>query len=782
MKRGLIKVICSVVSISMILVGCSSGQAKSNNEEGKYIKGTYTATAKGFGGEIKVEVTVDEASITNVVVTGESETDGIGTNAIEQLPEKIKEANSIDVDIVSGATVTSKAILSATQLALDKSMGKEQAEVKMIPGEYVAEAQGFAKAEKLSVKVTVSETEILSIEVNEDNGETKPILDEVIELFIPRVIENQSLAVDSICGATTSNNAVRSAVEVALTEALTKANIPTTAIQNFYKEIAKSDKVEELTTDILVIGMGGSGMTAAVSAAEELYEQNGKDASKVNVLGIEKAGKLGGTSALTSSPMVVNQPSKVEARGEEYVDADALREDWYEYTEGDAKEELVDFLIDNSGEAAEWLEDMGFVFGEPEYGFGTPYQVVSYYNGSMGGNKEIINSYFDSMTKHYEDVGGKYLLETEGTELIIEDNKVVGAKAINADGTQYIIKADAVILAGGGFAGSGDMMEKYLSDEYYPLKGVWNLYGSSQNDGKTIQMAIDAGAGTYNISVPPMTHIGGASQIMHEFEVNEIEGQTDMWTGRTATWSLNDIPMVMAVSPDSIAVNRDGYRFTDESGLAMMDPWKAGPNFYSIWSDERIKDIQENGFEYVSTGLFINQGGVPASTPMPEIYDVLDAAIEQGYVYKADTIEELAEKIGVDKDILKENIESYNEYCSSGIANGEIEKAKFVTDIMGNELAPANYLKEVGNGPYYAITGASWCYSTAGGLDIDESFRVLKDDGTTAIDGLYAVGTDSIGVVLTEKKEYVKYGGAAQGWAFTSGKAAGENAVSYIKE
>ena len=160
----------------------------------------------------------------------------------------------------------------------------------------------------------------------------------------------------------------------------------------------------------------------------------------------------------------------------------------------------------------------------------------------------------------YEEYGGKYRLETEATELLKdEEGKIVGVKAINQDGTTYTINAKAVILATGGFGGNGEMQDKYLSDEYYPLNGgTYNIYGMAQNDGKMIQSAIDLGAGTYNIGMPPMSHIGGAYSIMHVYEDIVLDGTYDIWTGKEMTQSLNDVPMMMAIAPNSLAVNRYG--------------------------------------------------------------------------------------------------------------------------------------------------------------------------------------------------------------------------------
>lgn len=457
---GLTAAVCTAVS------GCSSQPAATSTEapaettetlettkaetetqeaeRGTYIPGTYTATAQGFGGDVTVTITVDAESITDVVIEGAQETDGIGSRAVEELPEAIKSAQSEEVDAVAGATITSKAIQTAAGEALAQARGDEaggEVSVKMVPGTYTAQAQGFAKAELLEVSVTVSEDKLESIEVNPDNGETATVLQSAIDLMIPRMIENQSVTVDSICGATVSSNAIKTAAEAAVVEAIVAAGGSESDVKAFYVKEPVSAAQEELETDVLVIGMGGSGFAAAMSAAQAQYEAAGNDASKVSVLGIDKAGKYGGTSALTSSPMAVNPPSMVAQKGSDYVDVDVFKEDWLNYTEGDAKEELIDVMIGKSGETLDWLMDLGFEFAQPVPGFGTPYEVVCYYGeGFIGSDgqttsKSVVGGFFDKMMDAYEEIGGKYLLETEGTQLILEDGKVVGAKAEGADGT-----------------------------------------------------------------------------------------------------------------------------------------------------------------------------------------------------------------------------------------------------------------------------------------------------------------------------------------------------------
>lgn len=140
-----------VLSVLMIvLAACSPAATAPENTQnpapvatatpeasGIYTPGTYTATAKGFGGDVTVTITVDADKITDCKVVGDAETAGIGSNAIEQMPSMIIAANSAEVDAISGCTMTSNAIKLAAEDALRQASGKE-ASVKMQPGTYTA--------------------------------------------------------------------------------------------------------------------------------------------------------------------------------------------------------------------------------------------------------------------------------------------------------------------------------------------------------------------------------------------------------------------------------------------------------------------------------------------------------------------------------------------------------------------------------------------------------------------------------------------------------------------
>lgn len=781
MKKN--SILACVLAGALLLSGCSNTAA--SGSAGKYTAGTYEATAQGYGGSVTVTMTVDADSITDVKAVGENETEGVGSKAIEQLPGAILEAQSCEVDGIAGATFSSDAVLAAAKDCLAQASGTqaEPASVKMAPGTYTGQGTGFRVSEPITVNVTVSENEILDIQVDQVNTSEKPsILQSVVDLMLPRILENQSVAVDAITGATASSNGVKQAITDALTQALEAGGSDASAISAFQTAPAKSTETITLDTDVLVVGMGGSGVAAALTAAE-----NG-----ASVLAIDKAGKYGGTSELTSGPMAINVPSQVEAEiadwpnpvtgetetkpaGADLIDAEALYEDWLAYTTIDgvqtAKPEMIRIMIDESGYTDDWLTQYGFSF-DPAIGFaGNSWAAFTPHTGA----KALTESFFDSVIGHFEEMGGSYMLETEAYDLIYDEatNQVTGVLARStADGTEYVINAKAVVLATGGYAGSAEMEETYLSNEYYPLKGAWKQFGMQQNDGKMIQAAIDDGAGTYNISVPPMVHVGGVDGFLSGYEAVPIEGQISSSTGRPAVWSVADIPLNMAISSNTLAVGADGKRFTSETALSMFNPWISGPHFYSIWGNEQIQDLIANGFDEVPYGPSTNYLGygssIPAGVPLPETEEILQAAIDAGYVYKADTIAELAEKMGFDPEVLEATVEEYNSYCATG-----------VDEAFGKD---AQYLAAVEGGPYYGIVGSSYCYSTCGGLDINTDFQVLLADGETPMGGLYAVGTDSMGVLFSEAKAYVTYGGAAQGWAYTSGRLAGQVVAEAVKE
>ncbi len=154
---------------------------------------------------------------------------------------------------------------------------------------------------------------------------------------------------------------------------------------------------------------------------------------------------------------------------------------------------------------------------------------------------------------------------------------------------------------------------------------------------------------------------------------------------------------------------------------------------------------------------------IPRGTVLPNAIQVMEDGVKAGYISKGNTIEELAVDLGLDPATLRAELDKYNAAC----ATGEDELGKSAENLVAME-----------SGPYYAIHAGMYCYGTCAGLDIDEGFHVLQADGKTPIGGLYAVGADGQGVIYSEKKAYVTYGGADNSWGLMSGYVAGEQAVA----
>ena len=232
----------------------------------------YEATAQGFGGPVTVKITVDGGKVTAATITGDKETETIGGAAIKTLTEKLIGVSSADeVDAVASATVTSNAVKTALADCLRQAAGEEKTETALVDGVYTGEGRGFNLTQKVQVTVEIKDGKIASVTVG-DNGETMGMIAAVEEKWIPRVVENQSLAVDAICGATASSNGVRAAV----VNALESAGMD---VSGMYKAIPKVNAAEEYNVDIVVVGMGSSGTTAALALLNDAVKKGGVMAS-----------------------------------------------------------------------------------------------------------------------------------------------------------------------------------------------------------------------------------------------------------------------------------------------------------------------------------------------------------------------------------------------------------------------------------------------------------------------------------------------------------------------
>lgn len=453
-----------------------------------------------------------------------------------------------------------------------------------------------------------------------------------------------------------------------------------------------ASKVEAEETEVIVLGGGGAGLAAAVAAAE-----NG---SKVILL--EKMSMLGGNTARAGGYYNAVDPQRQGALGIE----DSVEHHYQQTIEGGDNEGhpvLVKILTDNALDSLKWLESYGMEFQD---------RIVAIQGGMWERSHIPATSsgfgYIDTLTKAAEEKGVRILLDTKAEELITDDNgRVVGVTATGEDNKTLEFRASkAVVVATGGFAASVEMRTKY--DPRLTAN-----FPSTNNPGATgdgVVMAEKVGAGTAGMEyiqlLPLADPKSGSSQ--HKV-VTEIQS--------------------------TIMVNKEGKRFVNEDNRrdvlagAIMDQTD-GICFI-------INDAREAGE--------VNNYG-------EKVADL----VEQGYVYRADTLEELAELSGIDPAALVQTVNKFNKDVAA-------ESDSFGRKVWGNTI-------EVG--PFYATPRAPAIHHTMGGVTINHKAQVLKTDGSV-IPGLYAAGEVVGGIHGTNR-----LGGNALADIMVFGRIAGENAAA----
>ena len=228
---------------------------------GSYTPGSYTGTTQGNGGQVTVTVEVDETSILSVVAEGPNETAGIGSIALEEVPPRIVEANSVEVDGTAGATVTSDAIKRAVSAALRQASGEEAGTKVVQDGRYVTRALGMLSYVRVST--TFKDGKIADVQVI-SSDETRHLSDAAENTIPGLIVENQSVSIDAVTGATVTSNAILSAVRQAITNAggdPIDFEIPVPP-----KEVEKTEVAEDV--DVAIVGAGLAGLTAGYNLAK----------------------------------------------------------------------------------------------------------------------------------------------------------------------------------------------------------------------------------------------------------------------------------------------------------------------------------------------------------------------------------------------------------------------------------------------------------------------------------------------------------------------------------
>ncbi|MBR4472026.1 MAG: FMN-binding protein [Oscillospiraceae bacterium] len=721
-----------VLSWALILSLCLCLLSASALADGTYTPGTYTGESSGHDAGLTVTVTVDENSITDVKVDVSNETPEIGGKAGPKLEAQILEAQSTEIDGVTGATETSDGACRALSAALAQAQGNTPGSEKepVQDGTFTGTAPGFGLTGQMTCEVTFKDGAITDIQVVEEtDSATGEWFANAEELLIPRLLEAQSLGVDAITGATASSNGIKNCVARAIDAAGGKSN-------QWYLPVEKSKETVTIEDyDVIVVGLGGSGVLSYCAAADQ----------GASVFGIEAAGKIGGNSVCTYGPMALNSEylKNLFNDGKDYINPDEVYDVWIDYVGSEDKADIIHEAVYSSGTSLDYyVENFGFEF--EGRGLLGSFVVPSWdkewcvYSADpvtgwniLGPNKTFQFTRAMELAKSKNEKND-FMTELRAEKLIFDDaGKVIGVEARYYDGTTYEIYGDTVILATGGFMGDPEMMlEVYGS--------TINYMGDTVNDGTGIRMGQSAGGATYALKTMPMVHI---SQVANLIRTDDLT--PDQKAVLTALALTTDVP---EVTTEGEAWGNTNLSGTVDEKVSVEIVFAPNFMYYNIYTQDDIDNIRENGLSEAQAGatsMFLSQGGTlpEAGTPVADIDEILAVGAEFGDVLIAENLKALAAAIGCDEQTLSDTL-------------GGVDTV------------------------YYAVPCTSWCYGTVGGLDVDINMNVLREDGTP-IENLFAVGQDSEGVCNVDGKAYTPWGGQAQSWTFVSGKIAGTAAAAY---
>ncbi len=583
------------------------------------------------------------------------------------------------------------------------------------PGVYQAEAEG--KGGTLTVQTTFSENAIDSVEVIE-HGETRFVSDMALERIPADIVEYQSLGIDTITGATLTSMAILSAVG----DCASQAGGDVSALKAT-PGAEKTDEVVDIDADLVIAGAGSSGMACAIAAAQE-------GAKKVVVL--EKTSNMGGNALVSGgyiehiyAPQDLREKmtdgyrdyferivGAAEEAGVDPTFTQWIRDDFANYyaegydtvyssnelynlelaiTDGggdfsDVSTERSDLPYDQrSIPLNDWLDDMGIEWAPLVGIVGYPWP---HWSGVVG--QHCGDGYFDLFTNEIADADLpiELITLTTANELIIENGKVVGMVGLCDDGTTYRVRASkGVVLATGGFSGNEEMMREYNTMwKFDDQAGIptTNAYGHT-GDGH--RMAKEAGA---------------ALELMDQEMLFPFADRKNYST-----------ETIVGDTGNCLLVNENGVRFVDESRSrfeiagALMD--QPNDNCFVI-SDVNNCKIVDGVTQFKVNEQFL---------------------IDHGQLYRADSLDELAEQMGVDAATLKATVEAYNKAATT-TNDPEFGRTTFT------ESSP------ITDAPFYASPRTWAAHITIGGVVIDDQWRALNEQGEP-IDGLYVIGECILG-------------------------------------
>ena len=494
--------------------------------------------------------------------------------------------------------------------------------------------------------------------------------------------------------------------------------------------------VKNEKTDIVIVGGGLAGLAAANALVKK----------GVKPIVLEKLPFLGGAGLFPEGSLGVNtryqKEHGIKTTVQQVLDAGL------QYHHFRADPAVLRVLIEGSKDTIDEIADMGIQFRGIRTMYG-PEESLMTWHLFKGGAAAVIEKFI----KNIEARKGTILTETTAKRLIVENGKVAGVEATDAAGNVHIIRAKKVIIATGGFAANKEMLAQYVFDSSAlgMVEPIW-LRGPV-NDGRTgdgINMARLVGAGVAGMHAVA----GNAPYLPDNPPINQFSGPDELKQGRCA------------LAQPWLWVDHTGRRFFNESrGSVFVDVYNAmtsaGGVSYTIFDQEKMDRMINQGAVLPFNAIVL--AGVPLKS-LPKTWEI---GMHRGWAFKADSIKELAQQIGVPPENLLDTMKKVNSYAENGV-DPEFGRKK-------EHLEKFNLKK----GPYYALKAIRAFFLTLGGVTVTPQFEAKTPQGDV-IPNLYVVGQDIGG--LYDSSYDLRCEGSASSFAMTSGRLAALNAAKAIEK
>ena len=478
--------------------------------------------------------------------------------------------------------------------------------------------------------------------------------------------------------------------------------------------------MEQAQADVIVIGSGATGLTAALTAAE----------GGASVIVYEKERSLGGTSNFFEGTFAA-ESSLQRQRYITYTRDEAFRY-IMDYSHWKANPRLVRAIVNESAVTIDWLMAHGVEFADTTINMPNSPQTYHIVRGKGEAIVKILSG-------KAREKGCLLKTATPVKRIIKQGDKIAGV-VIEEDDEDVMVRAGAVVVASGGFINNKDWVKKYTGLE---LDVTLIPVGNVDKMGEGIRMAWEAGAAEEGIGTVEVYRVGPVGP---EFAMGcQIE---------------------FAVTQPDLFVDADGRRFCDESiqfydtAVGNAHARLKGGYSFTIFDTGIVRRMVERGVD-----KNVGVAYMPGARPL-DLEKEMHAALDRGTteLFEADSVEELAGKMGCEPSVLRATVDEYNDFCE-----------KRHDDLFAKE---PRYLWPIRGPKYYAGRARTVCLGSMGGVRIDEHTRAVDKNGSV-IPGLYAGGFDA-GGMYGDSYPINGSSGLCSAFALNSGRLAGKHILEYL--